>query len=68
MEMALSVGSWRRAKGISQKDMAEKLGVHVNTYQNWEKSPQNISIENAQKIADIFGVSFEDISFREENT
>ena len=63
MEMALSVGAWRRAKDISQKDMAEKLGVHVNTYQNWEKSPQNISIENAQKIAEIFGVSFEDISF-----
>ena len=68
MEMALSVGAWRRAKEISQKDMAEKLGVHVNTYQNWEKSPQNISIENARKIAEIFGVSFEDISFTEEDS
>lgn len=64
--MVFSVGSWRRAKGITQKDMSERLGVHINTYQNWEKSPQNISMENAQKIARIFGVSIEDISFKEE--
>lgn len=61
--MQLGVKSWRRAKEISQSEMADKLGVHVGTYQNWEKNPQNISIENAVKIADIFGVSIDDISF-----
>ena len=56
----------RRAKEISQGDMAEKLNIHINTYQNWEKEPQKITIENAHKIADIFGVTIDDISFLPE--
>jgi len=58
--------AWRRAKEISQGDMAEKLNIHINTYQNWEKEPQKITIENAHKIADIFGVTIDDISFLPE--
>lgn len=58
-----TVRAWRRAKDISQNDMADKLGVHVNTYQNWESEPEKISISNARKIAEIFGVSLDDILF-----
>ena len=58
-----TVRAWRRAKEISQYDMAEMLGVHVNTYQNWENEPDKISIGNAKKIAEIFGLSLDDILF-----
>lgn len=62
-EMALTVRMWRCAKEISQEKMANLLGIHVNTYQNWEKNPENISIGNARKIAEIFGVSENEIDF-----
>lgn len=61
--MALTVRMWRCAKEISQEKMANLLGIHVNTYQNWEKNPENISIGNARKIAEIFGVSENEIDF-----
>jgi len=64
--MALTLRQWRRAKEITQKEMADKLVIHVNTYQNWEESPDKISVSNAVKIADILGVSIDDIDFRKE--
>ena len=62
----LTLRAWRRAKEISQEDMAERLNVHTNTYQNWEKEPEKISIANAVKIADILGVGMNEISFKSE--
>lgn len=55
---------WRKAKDLTQDDMAKKLNVHLNTYQNWEKEPEKISIANAVKIAEIFGISMNEISFK----
>lgn len=62
----LTLRAWRRAKEISQEDMAERLNVHTNTYQNWEKEPEKISIANAVKIADILEVGMNEISFKSE--
>jgi DNA-binding XRE family transcriptional regulator len=43
--------------------MAQKLSIHVNTYQNWEKEPGKISWEKAVEISKILGVALDDISF-----
>ena len=59
----LTLAEWRRAKNISQSDMAKACGVHTNTYQHWEKKPSNISIINAEKIADRLGIAVSDIIF-----
>lgn len=61
--MSLTVREWRRVREISQETMAEKLKIHVNTYMNWERKPGQIGILKAKEIADIFGVSLDDISF-----
>jgi transcriptional regulator with XRE-family HTH domain len=61
-----TVRAWRRAKEISQEDMANRLGIHVNTYQNWESEPEKISISNAKRIAEIFGLSLDDILFEKQ--
>lgn len=62
--MALTVREWRRVKELSQESVAKSLGVHVNTYQNWEQDPGKISIEKAFELAKIFGVSLNEISFK----
>lgn len=54
---------WRRLREITQAEMASKLEVHINTYQNWETSPEKITISNAEKIAKILNVSMNEIAF-----
>lgn len=61
--MKLSLRQWRNVREISQEAMALKLGIHVNTYQNWEKEPGKIGISNAVKISEILNVPIEDINF-----
>lgn len=61
--MSLTLRAWRRAKEISQQEMADKLHIHVNTYQNWEYNPEQIGIGNAMKICEILGVSLNDVEF-----
>lgn len=61
--MSLTVTQWRRAKNITQQAMADRLGVHVSTYLNWEKKPGQITIENAIKISEILEVPLNDIIF-----
>ena len=65
--MSLSFQAWRRAKKISKRKMAELLGVHENTYRNWERNPNLISIIYAKKIAEIIGVSIDQIMFCKES-
>lgn len=62
----LTLRQWRRAKDISQGQMAERLGIHINTYQNWENDPGKISITNAAKIVDILEISPDEISFEKD--
>lgn len=66
--MSLTMRQWRKAKELSQEYMAKGLGIHVNTYINWEKEPEKISIENSRKIADLLSVPIDDIQFRKEGT
>lgn len=64
--MGLTVKQWRLVKGFSQESMAEKCGVHRNTYAAWEENPDNISVKNAKLIAEALGESVNTIFFTEE--
>lgn len=47
----------RKEKKVSQKEIAEKIGVSYRTIQNWENGKSQIKPEKNQKLADFFGVS-----------
>ena len=47
----------RKEKGLSQKALANELGVHYRTLQNWENGESNIKPDKAKQLADFFGVS-----------
>ena len=47
----------RQEKKLSQKELAENIGVHYRTLQNWENEESQIKQEKAQQLADYFGVS-----------
>ena len=47
----------RKEKDLSQQALANELGIHYRTLQNWENGESNIKPEKAQQLADFFGVS-----------
>ena len=59
----LTVKQHRLIREISQEEMAEKVGVHVQTYRAWEENPEKISIAKAKKIAAAFNISINEIFF-----
>lgn len=44
-------------KGLSQQALAQQIGVHYRTLQNWENGKTHIKPEKAEQLADFFGVS-----------
>lgn len=64
----MTIRQIRLAKEITLQQMAERLGVHPNTYAAWEKEPNSISIGNAFRIAEIFGMSVDDIFLNSNST
>ena len=61
MSSRMKLDEIRRARGYSQEYMANKLGCHRNTYARMEEKPQNITMEEADKLATILNVSVNEL-------
>ncbi len=59
----LKLSEWRRARAISQPEMAKQLGISMPTYVRWERNPGKIPIEKAYQIANILEVKINEIIF-----
>lgn len=46
---------------MTQKQVAEKLGVVESCYANWEQGRTEPSIEMLRKLSEIFSVSIDDL-------
>ena len=47
---------YRKSQGLSQKELAEKLGVSQQTYQTLESNPQKVTIERLFNVLTLLGV------------
>ena len=47
----------RKAKGMTQSDLAKVLNTNQSQYGKYENGKTNLSLENAQILADYFGVT-----------
>ena len=65
--MALTLREWRRLKELSQKEMADRCNVHVNTYILWEEHPERLTIEKARIVANVLDVPFSQINFSKKD-
>jgi transcriptional regulator with XRE-family HTH domain len=61
MDKGFKIRMLREKKGISQKEVALKLGINQSTYCKMEGCEERISIENCEKIAKAIGVTISDI-------
>ena len=51
----------RKSKGLSQEEVAEKLGITQNAYAKWERYPVALRPEQIKQIAAILGVTPNDL-------
>lgn len=51
----------RNKKGLTQREIARKLGVHVQFVSNWERSKSKIPMKYAKKMASILGTNVDSI-------
>ncbi len=49
----------RKKARLSQQALADHIGVFRNTISNWETGYSQISLENAKKVAEYFGVTID---------
>ena len=52
--------------GLTQLEVAEKLGVAQAQYARWENGGRNSKDETVEKLAEIFGTSFEILKGRDD--
>ena len=52
--------------GLTQLEVAEKLGVAQAQYARWENGGRNPKDDTVEKLAEIFGTSFEILKGRDD--
>lgn len=60
---AITMKMARIGAGMTQQDVADAMGIHVQTYARLEKNPEDISIGDSRLFASIVEIPWADISF-----
>ena len=55
--LAKRLAMYRRKCGLTQKELAEKLGVANTTVSGWERAASSIDIDTLYKVCGIFGIT-----------
>lgn len=56
----MTLKEWRAGLEISQRRVADKLGIHQNTYARWEKDPGMIPVKYVVKINEILDIPMQE--------
>lgn len=65
VDMANRLANRRRAAGLSQEALAEKLGVTRQAVSKWERSESSPDTDNLIALANLYGVSLDDLLYAE---
>ena len=66
--MGFSVKQARAYAGLTQREMAKKLGISRDTYRKIEQNPETASIAVAKKISQAVGIPIDQIFFAQNPT
>lgn len=61
IQIGSKIKNARLSKHISQKNMAERLGLSVSTYSNYENNYREPKLEIIKKTCDILGITIEEL-------
>jgi len=59
--MQYKIKELRARKEKTQQQVADDLGVSIQTYNAWERNISNVAISKVQALANYFGVSLNEI-------
>lgn len=62
--MQNQIATMRKIKGIKQKDLAEKLGIKVDTLGTWERGKREFTFKDACAIADVLECTLDELAGR----
>lgn len=68
MIQGVSLPVARKIANITQKQLANELGVSESTVQNWEKGKSEPTVSQARKIGEVCGVDWDEIIFLPSDT
>lgn len=51
-----SIKEARKTRGLTQKELGQKLGVADSVITNYESGKQNLTVDTLQKVAEVLGV------------
>lgn len=57
--LAKNIANTRKAAGITQEGLAERIGVSRQTVSDWERGYAMPDLANAQKLAHVLGISLD---------
>ena len=60
-----NIAKWRRDKGLTQDQLAEQLSVSAQAVSKWENDVSMPDITMLPKLAEIFGVTIDQLFSRE---
>ena len=66
-EMGARMGNLRRAKGLKQYDVAEKLNIVAHTVSKWECGTRMITTEHLRNLAILLDTSVDYLMFGDTN-
>ena len=49
----------RLLRGMTMNDVAEVLGISVQTYSRWEADPTLIRVRHMHQLLEFFGITYE---------
>ena len=51
------IKNFREFRGLTQHDLAERLGKSKNVISNWERGDNSPNLDEVEKLCEIFGVT-----------
>ena len=55
--IASNIRKYRKAAGMSQIELAKRIGVRSSSISNWENGANSIDIDTLFRVCDVLGVS-----------
>ena len=63
MMVKISIKAARVNAGLSQKEVADRLGVSNKTIGNWENGITYPPADKIQEICELYGLSYDNLNF-----
>ena len=58
----MKIKELRLGRGLTKVQLAKELGVNKRTILRWENDMMSMSLKNAVKVAEFFGISLDELT------